>query len=75
MKKKEAFEYMEGELGYVPTKMLFNELYPNNDDDIPLSFINSMIKVERIGRKPKQQMNITNSEVAKILNSILNKND
>lgn len=75
MKKKDAFAYMEAKLGYIPTKMLFNELYPDNDDDIPMGFINYTIKMEKLGREPKSQIIIANSEVAKTLNDILNKNE
>lgn len=75
MKKKDAFAYMEAKLGYIPTKMFFNELYLDNDDDIPMGFINYTIRMEKMNRKPKDHIIINNAEVAKTLNEILNKKE
>ena len=66
---------MEAKLGYIPTKMLFNKLYLDNEDDIPIGFINYTIQMERMNRKPKQQFMVANAEVAKTLNEILNKKE
>ncbi|MFW6243274.1 MAG: hypothetical protein ACOC2W_03855 [bacterium] len=70
MKKKEAFEYMERELGYVPTKMLFNELYSDDDDDIPMNIIEYWI-LEENRQNNKQHIMILNAEVADRIKNII----